>query len=131
HGGSDEYAMLPIVRLENERCDSCSAATEYDRRDGNTLRVIPMRRNRRALANRRRESRVGMRSRPVVRRPRPPLPIDQARGRLAADSLPPRFAVGRERDVSKQTISTECCHCVWITLGTSSGCDSEKPGLRI
>ena len=60
--------MLPVERLAHERHDGRAAAAEEERVDRHARRVLPLRRDRRALRGRRREAGVGVRGR-VCRTP--------------------------------------------------------------
>ena len=94
HDRAEEHAVLPVVRLGDERDGRGAAAAEQDRRDRHALRVFPLRRDARHLRERRGEAavRVGG-GHAGFRRPVVALPVGEVRGLVLRQPFPPHVAV--------------------------------------
>src|SRR5262245_9245746 len=117
--------------LKHQGGNAGSPTAENDGGNWYTTWIIQTRRDTGALTGWRCESRVRVGRLAIVCRPEPALPVDQAGGRLAADSFPPWLAVGSECHVGEQAVVIECGNCIWITRWTGSRRDTEEPCLGI
>ena len=87
--GAEEDPVLPVARLGHERDRRPAAAAEEDRGDRHPARVLPLRRDDRALPGRRAEARVRVRGRLLRRRASSRGPSSRSGEPAAARSSPP------------------------------------------
>src|SRR3954469_14606094 len=130
--GAEEDAVLPVARLEDERDVPLPAGAEENRRDGNAFRVLPLRRDGRALARRCREAAVGMRC--LLRgrgRPGTALPVESVRGRRIVVPLPPGRPVRPQGHVGVDGVLLDHLDRVRVRLAAGPGYHAEKAGLGI
>ena len=102
HRGADEHTVLPVERAVYQWDCARTAAAEQNGADRYALWVLPVRRDGRIVGGGGREARVGVGSPGAGRRrPRITLPIRQALGDRAVDTLPPDSAVLGQCDVGE------------------------------
>ena len=132
-GGADEHAVLPVAGLGDQRHRGLAAAAEQDRRDRHALRVVPLRRQRRALRDRGAVARVRVR-RLGFRLPQDPvvaLPVDQVVG-LALQALPPHVAVVGLGDVGEDGVARrDGLHRVGVGVPVGARRDAEEAELGV
>ena len=127
HRRAHEDAVLPIEGLRDERHVGGAATAEEDRIDRHALRVLPVGGDGGALPRRGGEARVGVRGGATGRRgPVLALPVDEMRGRLVGQALPPHIAVIGERDVGEDAVGVEGLHGVGIGVHAGAGGDAEE-----
>src|SRR5207237_8572409 len=97
---AEEHAVLPGARLEDEGNVSLAPGAEEDGGDRHAFRILPVRRDGRALLGGGGEAAVRMR-RLLARggRPRTALPVEGVRRRRVVVTLPPGRPVRAERAV--------------------------------
>src|SRR5438874_6396720 len=67
----------------------------------------------------------------VLWRPRPALPIRDARGRLIGHAFPPDIALGGQRDIREDDVPLQHLHGVRIRLLRSTRSDAEEAVFRV
>ena len=129
---AEERAVLPVARFVDERHAPLPPRAEEHGVDRHAVRVVELRRERRALRRRRREAAVRMRG--LLRRrrrPRPSLPVERLGRRRIVVPFPPRRAVGPQRHVRVDRVALDHVEGVRVRLAARAGHDAEESGFRI
>ena len=102
--------MVPVEGLVHERHDRGAPAAEEDRRDRHAGGVLPLGRDRRAPGAGAVKRVFGWAAGvPDAGRPVVALPVDEVRGRLVGEALPPDVAVVGEGDVGEDGVGLTAC----------------------
>ena len=124
--------MFPVARLVHERNCGAAAAAEEDCRDRDSLGVLPLGCDGRALAGSDREASIRVRSRGVRGRgPRVAAPVGCLGRRLLGHPLPPRVEVRGQRGVREDRIAPQGLHRVRIGFLAGPGCHAEETRFRV
>ena len=130
---AEKSAVLPIERLVDQRNQLLPARAEKNRADRHAFGLFPFRRIGRALFDRDREARVGVRRRMAAFRiPRLAAPILRVVGHRIIVAFPPNRAVIAQRDVSENRVSSSpFCTRVGVGVRAGSRRHAEKTRFRI
>ena len=132
HRRAEEYAVLPVERLANQRHNGRAATAEEKSVDRHAGRVLPLGRNRRVLICRAGEASVGVRGRRLrARRPVVAVPVDQVIGGLVGHPFPPDVAIVGQRAVSEDGVGVDRSDRVGVRLLTRAWGHAEEAGLRV
>ncbi len=132
HGGADVGAVFPVKGFIHQRCEMGAASAENNRGDRNTLRILPLGRDARALARRRGEARVRMRGLLLaLRGPRIALPVGRLFWHFAVHAFPPWSVVLLQCDIGVDGVLADRSHRVRIRLGAGPRNNAEETGLRV
>ena len=132
HGSTDEHAVCGLVLLGNQRDVACTAATEEDRVNRNTLGCFPVGADDRALRGGNGEAAVRVSSllaglgSPVVT-----APVDQMGRNLTVDAFPPHVAIVGQRNVGEDGVGLRGLHCHGVGLVGGSRCNTEEACLGV
>ena len=125
-------AVIPVEGLGDERDVRRATAAEQDRVDRHAGGILPVGGDGRALARGRRESRIRV-ARRLARGGRPvlALPVDEMRGRLVRQALPPDVAVIGEGNVRVDAVRVQGLHGIGVRLHAGARRDTEETGLGV
>ena len=119
-------------RFVDQRNPALPPRAEDDRVDRHAVRVVELRRQRRALRGRRGEAAVRVRG--LLRRrrrPRPPLPVERLGRRRIVVPFPPRRAVGPQRHVREDRVALDHVERGRIGLPARAGDHAEEARFRV